>query len=162
MSGSFRLVVRSRNKDCLSTTVKLLSNVNLDRATSMGPTLTSGNQPRISCLENNVSIPRLVTFSHNLTRMRFFSSSISVLINFGPFPLSTLLHPINYVMLIYIRQQDFGTNWTESTASRWCPGADSNHRHADFQSAALPTELPGLRQDNGPAARTASRRTKTI
>ena len=25
----------------------------------------------------------------------------------------------------------------------WCPGADSNHRHADFQSAALPTELPG-------------------
>ena len=26
---------------------------------------------------------------------------------------------------------------------KWCPGADSNHRHADFQSAALPTELPG-------------------
>ena len=25
----------------------------------------------------------------------------------------------------------------------WCPGAESNHRHADFQSAALPTELPG-------------------
>ena len=25
----------------------------------------------------------------------------------------------------------------------WCPGADLNHRHADFQSAALPTELPG-------------------
>src|ERR1039457_2260433 len=25
----------------------------------------------------------------------------------------------------------------------WCPGAGSNHRHADFQSAALPTELPG-------------------
>ncbi len=23
------------------------------------------------------------------------------------------------------------------------PGADSNHRHADFQSAALPTELSG-------------------
>ena len=21
---------------------------------------------------------------------------------------------------------------------KWCPGADSNHRHADFQSAALP------------------------
>ena len=28
-------------------------------------------------------------------------------------------------------------------SERWCPGADSNHRHADFQSAALPTELPG-------------------
>ncbi len=27
----------------------------------------------------------------------------------------------------------------------WCPEADSNHRHADFQSAALPTELSGRR-----------------
>lgn len=25
----------------------------------------------------------------------------------------------------------------------WCPDADSNHGHADFQSAALPTELSG-------------------
>ncbi len=24
-----------------------------------------------------------------------------------------------------------------------CPDADSNHGHADFQSAALPTELSG-------------------
>ncbi len=24
-----------------------------------------------------------------------------------------------------------------------CPGPESNQRHADFQSAALPTELPG-------------------
>ena len=29
------------------------------------------------------------------------------------------------------------------TAEKWCPGADLNHRHADFQSAALPPELPG-------------------
>ena len=27
---------------------------------------------------------------------------------------------------------------------KWCPGAELNHRHTDFQSAALPTELPGL------------------
>src|SRR5580658_208207 len=27
--------------------------------------------------------------------------------------------------------------------SMWCPGAESNHRHCDFQSHALPTELPG-------------------
>ena len=26
---------------------------------------------------------------------------------------------------------------------KWCPEADSNHRHKDFQSFALPTELPG-------------------
>ena len=28
---------------------------------------------------------------------------------------------------------------------KWCPGAESNHRHCDFQSHALPTELPGRR-----------------
>ena len=27
--------------------------------------------------------------------------------------------------------------------NKWCPEAESNHRHADFQSAALPTELSG-------------------
>jgi hypothetical protein len=26
---------------------------------------------------------------------------------------------------------------------KWCPGAESNHRHADFQSAALPLSYPG-------------------
>ena len=25
----------------------------------------------------------------------------------------------------------------------WCPGPESNQRHVDFQSTALPTELPG-------------------
>ncbi len=32
---------------------------------------------------------------------------------------------------------------------QWCPGAESNHRHCDFQSHALPTELPGHRE-HGP------------
>ena len=30
-------------------------------------------------------------------------------------------------------------------AKGWCPGAELNHRHTDFQSVALPTELPGRR-----------------
>ncbi len=30
-----------------------------------------------------------------------------------------------------------------SKGLEWCPEADLNHRHADFQSAALPTELSG-------------------
>ncbi len=29
---------------------------------------------------------------------------------------------------------------------KWCPGAESNHRHEDFQSTALPTELPGRKE----------------
>ena len=32
----------------------------------------------------------------------------------------------------------------------WCPGAESNHRHCDFQSHALPTELPGRAPREGP------------
>ena len=29
------------------------------------------------------------------------------------------------------------------TPHKWCPEAESNHRHRDFQSLALPTELSG-------------------
>ena len=30
-----------------------------------------------------------------------------------------------------------------SNKKEWCPGAELNRRHTDFQSVALPTELPG-------------------
>ncbi len=30
-----------------------------------------------------------------------------------------------------------------SKKNSWCPEAESNHRHGDFQSPALPTELSG-------------------
>src|SRR6185437_3584383 len=39
-----------------------------------------------------------------------------------------------------------------SANAMWCPGAESNHRHCDFQSHALPTELPGRRAGPGRAA----------
>ena len=29
-----------------------------------------------------------------------------------------------------------------SYTRKWCPGPESNQRHVDFQSVALPTELP--------------------
>src|ERR1700748_2167017 len=38
------------------------------------------------------------------------------------------------------------------TESTWGLGAYSNHRHADFQSAALPTELPRRRPPSRGAA----------
>ncbi len=33
-------------------------------------------------------------------------------------------------------------SYTSILSFDWCLGADSNHRHRDFQSLALPTELP--------------------
>ncbi len=44
----------------------------------------------------------------------------------------------------------FGSNGqpaprVRKSVQEWCPGAGSNHRHCDFQSHALPTELPGRR-----------------
>ena len=30
---------------------------------------------------------------------------------------------------------------------KWCPGADLNHRHEDFQSTALPLSYPGTGEE---------------
>ena len=35
------------------------------------------------------------------------------------------------------------TSRTSIDGERWCPGTELNRRHCDFQSHALPTELPG-------------------
>src|SRR4030088_2065234 len=44
------------------------------------------------------------------------------------------------------------------TLQNWCPGAESNHRHGDFQSPALPTELPGRGAGRGRMPRVRGRR----
>ena len=43
------------------------------------------------------------------------------------------------------------------TARKQCPGAESNHRHGDFQSPALPTELPGRVTPRAADSRTRGR-----
>ena len=40
----------------------------------------------------------------------------------------------------YWLQVSCSTDW--ATPAIWCLGAELNHRHEDFQSSALPTELP--------------------
>ena len=42
-----------------------------------------------------------------------------------------------------------GTGANSAAEGKWCLGADSNHRHADFQSAALPAELSRPRPKGG-------------
>ena len=57
-----------------------------------------------------------------------------------------LLRKIDAVLLRFLTFADTGGH---SGTVKWCPGSELNHRHADFQSAALPTELPGLSRSRG-------------
>lgn len=46
--------------------------------------------------------------------------------------------------MLHIRTNlTFIQNFIFYILNNWWPGMESNHRHADLQSAALPTELPG-------------------
>src|SRR5882724_602488 len=47
-----------------------------------------------------------------------------------------------FKLLILLSYEERGPKYETGV---WCPGAESNHRHCDFQSHALPTELPGRR-----------------
>ena len=49
------------------------------------------------------------------------------------------------------------TAWRRRHIFLWCPEAESNHRHEDFQSSALPTELSGPRDLNGGSDETRTR-----
>src|SRR5436190_1252610 len=41
------------------------------------------------------------------------------------------------------RPDECGSEGPQGGVEKWCPGTESNRRHEDFQSSALPTELPG-------------------
>jgi hypothetical protein len=41
------------------------------------------------------------------------------------------------------RNKKARTKMLKSNDKIWCPGADLNHRHGDFQSPALPLSYPG-------------------
>ena len=49
------------------------------------------------------------------------------------------------------------TKYMNLLREKWCPGADLNHRHADFQSAALPLSYPGTSYCFGWVSRSAKR-----
>ena len=51
--------------------------------------------------------------------------------------------PLNYTR-IYIKQSTHLNNYLYRIVSCECPEPESNQRHEDFQSSALPTELSGL------------------
>ena len=40
------------------------------------------------------------------------------------------------------------TDWASDPCCNWCPETESNRRHEDFQSSALPTELSGHISNN--------------
>jgi hypothetical protein len=48
-----------------------------------------------------------------------------------------------YRAILWIGARATRQRKTADQGRRWCPGAELNHRHTDFQSVALPTELPG-------------------
>ena len=50
--------------------------------------------------------------------------------------------PATYGLTVHRSTTELNGNYY-SLQKKWCPEAESNHRHGDFQSPALPTELSG-------------------
>ena len=48
-----------------------------------------------------------------------------------------------------VGRRHFRTPFQRYAGTEWCPGAESNHRHEDFQSTALPLSYPGTGNAGG-------------
>ena len=65
---------------------------------------------------------------------------------------ATQWFPTRAGLLRYARNRRRKVQPEKCNPKTWCPGAGLNHRHCDFQSHALPTELPGHGLGQAPEA----------
>ena len=132
--------------------------------------LKSGNTRVIAAYENRIEQlerdklvaeekaaskpPTQHTFDEWFERAPKFLSSPYKLGYIGEFPLKRAVLELAFSeVLQYCRESGFREPKTTLPfralgsfpvkKARWCPGAELNHRHADFQSAALPLSYPG-------------------
>ena len=79
--------------------------------------------------------------SRSVELIRWFARSVTILSQFVtiyqrklPYLTKTIQNENLVTGLVYKRL----------SVEQWCPGADLNHRHEDFQSTALPLSYPGV------------------
>ena len=65
-------------------------------------------------------------------------SKILELITIDGFPIKLF-----YKLIIRNKRDVYNEIYVTFIGFLWCPGADLNHRHEDFQSTALPLSYPG-------------------
>ena len=61
----------------------------------------------------------------------------------------TVFNPFSWFQIRKLYKKTVAEATAIESLLNWCPEPESNQRHADFQSAALPTELSGL--NGGPS-----------
>ncbi len=87
------------------------------------------------------SIKEVQRYTQGANQKRLAASALARL------PSEQNAHTMSHFGLAKREWDDFSPQSFEKQGEKhaWCPGAESNHRHCDFQSHALPTELPGHR-----------------